>query len=64
MFGLPNPTNICTVSSMTDYHIFSFGDEFGVHVVTVMREGKCHDSYVVCPNGGKDSYITLPFEKE
>ncbi len=60
---LPTPSSVCTVSSMKDYHIVTFGDDSTTHVITVYREGVCHDSYVVA-GGGFDrtgQYITLPF---
>lgn len=58
---LPTPTELCTVASMADYHIFTFGDAgSSAYVITVMREGRCHDSYIVA--GG--SYISIPFERE
>lgn len=58
---LPTPTSVCTVSVMSDYHIFTFGEEeVYPHIVTVMREGNCHDSYVVL---AEHSYLSLPFEK-
>lgn len=58
---LPTPTSLCTVSTMNDYHIFTFGEEGSYpQIITVMREGKCHDSYVVVADR---SYLSLPFEK-
>lgn len=59
---LPTPTELTTLHNMDDYHIFSFGPSSGVHVVTVMNQGNCHDSYVVVPNPyGRTNYITLEY---
>lgn len=62
---LPTPSSVCTVASMGDYHIVSFGDEdSGTYVITVMRDGACHDSYVVVGRPSTHAnYITLPFER-
>lgn len=61
MFILPTPDGVCSASTITDYHIVTFGDDTRFpYIITVMRGGRVHDSYVVVATG---KYITLPFEK-